>query len=172
MSADTFTSAMFLITAILAAGVLINATFPVVYNMAGTFSSASHESDERIRTDFKIITTFATTTQSPRYAMVWIKNIGSSRVPWTDLKRSDVFCGSLDNFEHLSYSDSPTTSGQWGIDFTYPSYDLNNNGYWDPGETAEIYAITNTIPTSSGEYVYFQFSIPNGVWRSTEFAAR
>ena len=59
MSSDTFTTAMFLITAVLAAGVLINAVFPVVYQMAGTFNSATHASDVRLRTDFSIITTFA-----------------------------------------------------------------------------------------------------------------
>ncbi len=55
MSADTFTTAIFLITAVIAAGVLISAIFPVVYQMAGTFSSAGHASDQQIRTDFKVV---------------------------------------------------------------------------------------------------------------------
>jgi len=52
MSAETFVNALFLITAVVAAGILITAVFPIVWNMAGTFSTASHESDTRIRTDF------------------------------------------------------------------------------------------------------------------------
>jgi flagellar protein FlaG len=43
MSSETITTALFLITAVIAAGVLINAVYPVVYNMAGTFSSTTHE---------------------------------------------------------------------------------------------------------------------------------
>jgi len=42
MSSETFTTAMFLIAAIISAGVLINAVFPVVYTLAGTIASSSH----------------------------------------------------------------------------------------------------------------------------------
>jgi flagellar protein FlaG len=168
MSAETFTSAMFLITAVLAAGVLINAVFPVVYNMAGTFSSASHESDERLRTDFRIVTTIGV-SGSPGSATVWMKNIGSSRIPFPDIENSDVFCGEAGNFEHLSYTGGAPGNGQWSADFTYPEYDQNNNGYWDQGETIKIVGVTDTIPASSGELIYFQFVLPNGIWRSSEF---
>ena len=175
MSADTFTSAMFLITAVMAAGVLINAVFPVVYTMAGTFNTASHQSDERMRTDFKIISTFVSTTASPRYATVWMKNVGSMRIANTELERSDVFCGDvIQGYERLTYTNNPVNSGEWGFDFFYPDYDLNNNGYWDPGETVAVYAVTNKILStgSGGTAVYFQFALPNGVWRTSEFTAR
>jgi flagellar protein FlaG len=59
MAAETFTTAMFLITAVIAAAVLINAIFPIVYNMAETFSSSSHAADVRLRTDITIVNTFA-----------------------------------------------------------------------------------------------------------------
>ena len=172
MTADTFTTAMFLITAVLAAGVLINAVFPVVYSMAGTFSSSTHEADERLRTDFKIITTFAVynsgTGGDPGVATVWLKNIGTSRPPFAEIERSDVFCGAVGNFDRLTYNDVSPGNGNWYADFTAGQYDLNSNGYWDTGETLKIVAATSTIP-STGNLVYFQFILPNGVWRSTEF---
>jgi len=74
MSADTFTTAIFLITAVIAAGVLISAIFPVVYQMAGTFSSAGHASDQQIRTDFKVVLAVG---NSSGYAQIWMKNTGS-----------------------------------------------------------------------------------------------
>ena len=46
---------MFLITAVIAAGVLISAIFPVFYQMAGTFSSTGHASDVQLRTTIEII---------------------------------------------------------------------------------------------------------------------
>ncbi len=45
--------------------------------------------------------------------------------------------------------------------------DLNNNNYWDPGETLEIDAYTTTINTANP--VYFQFSLPNGISTSDQF---
>jgi flagellar protein FlaG len=170
MSAETFTSAMFLITAVLAAGVLINAIFPVVYTMAGTFNSATHDSDQRMRTDFKIITTFAV-DGNPGTATIWMKNVGSYRVPLPEIERSDVFCGAVGNFDRLKYNDQNPGDGDWYADFSQGDYDLNRNGYWDTGETIKVVALTNNIP-ASGDMVYFQYALPNGVWRSTEFTVR
>lgn len=169
MSADTFTTALFLITAVIAAGVLINAVFPVIYTMSGTFSSATHESDQRIRTDIKIINTFSSGTT----AQVWLKNVGSARIPKSEIERSDVFCGAVGNFVRLSYSSTnpPVQDGYWSFDFTSPHYDINGNDQWDPGETVKITGETATLP-SSGNVVYFQFTVPNGVSRSTEFTAK
>jgi flagellar protein FlaG len=167
MSAETITTALFLITAVVAAGVLINAVYPIVFNMAGTFSSTTHESDVRIRTDFKIITTFA--SESAGTAQVWMKNIGSEQIHLEEIKRSDVFCGEVGKFDRLAYQNvSPAglVSGYWTETFD-SGYDLNNNQFWDPGETIKVTAKT-TIPPS-GSRIYFQFALPNGIWRSNEF---
>jgi flagellar protein FlaG len=165
MSAETFTTAMFLITAVIAAGVLINAVFPVVYTMAGTFQSATHESDQRLRTDFKIVTTFG---KAP-IVQVWMKNVGSQRMSLEEIKRSDVFCGEVGNFGRLEYKyilPGSLTSGQW----TETLSDLNSNNYWDPGETLQVTAVPPIMP-SSGNMIYFQFVLPTGTWRSNEFTA-
>ena len=170
MSAETFTTAMFLITAVIAAGVLINAVFPVVYTMASTFQSATHESDQRLRTDFKIVTMFAK-AGSPNEADVWMKNIGSSRIALSDItNRSDVFAGASGNFDRVTYDGSgqQPVDGTWLADFD-STYDINNNQYWDPGETIKITVYSNKIPSISGDMVYFQFILPNGIWRSQEF---
>ena len=163
MSAETITTALFLITAVVASAVLINAVYPVIQNMAGTFSSSTHESDVRIRTDFKIITT--TANRSAGTAQVWMKNIGTERISREEINRSDVFCGAVGNFDHLTY-----TSGSpgWTADFG-PGYDLNANGFWDSGETLKVTAKTSIPP--AGNNVYFQFALPNGIWRSNEFTA-
>ena len=165
MSAETFTTAMFLITAVLAAGVLINAIFPVIYSMSGTFSSATHESDVRLRTDFKIVTTLAT-YGTPGTAQVWMKNIGSARIPLVEIQRSDVFSGPVGYYERLNYENvypQYLGNGNW----TETLSDLNNNGYWDPGETLQVTGEFENLDSSVP--VYFQFVLPNGVWRSIEF---
>ena len=166
MSADTFTTALFLITAVIAAGVLISAIFPVVYQMAGTFSSAGHASDQQIRTDFKVVLAVANSTG----AQVWMKNTGSVQIPDSDIKKSDVICGdaTTGNFNLLTLvtSGSLTASGQW----TYTLNDLNNNTYWDPGETLEIDVRSSSLNTNGGPN-YFQFTLPDGIWRSDQFTA-
>jgi flagellar protein FlaG len=169
MSAETFTTAMFLITAVLAAGVLINAVFPVVYNMASTFQSATHESDQRLRTDFKIIATQARDGPPP-YAEIWIKNIGTSQVPLADIThRSDVFCGLVGQYQRLSYDNqNPSSDNGWYAELS----DTTSPASWDPGETLKITAYCPDIPkTGDPGTVYFQFILPDGIWRSSEFSA-
>ncbi|MCX6683763.1 MAG: flagellin [Methanoregula sp.] len=167
MSAETITTALFLITAVVAAGVLINAVYPIVFNMAGTFSSTTHQSDVRIRTDFKIITTFASTSAGT--AQVWMKNTGSEPISLDEIKRSDVFCGEVGNFDRLAYQNvTPDIleNDKWTETFD-SGYDLNNNQFWDPGETLKVTAKTTIPPT--GSRIYFQFATPSGIWRSNEF---
>ena len=167
MSADTFTTALFLITAVIAAGVLISAIFPVVYQMAGTFSSAGHTSDQQLRTDFKVVLAVG---NSSKYAQVWMKNTGSVQIPDSDIRKSDVICGdaTTGNFNLLTLVNSGplTAPGQW----TYTLNDLNKNTYWDPGETLEIDVWSSTLNTEGGPN-YFQFTLPNGIWRSDQFTA-
>ena len=90
MSAETFVNALFLITAVVAAGILITAVFPIVWNMASTFSAASHESDARMRTDFRIVATFAPKEGDPSIAKVWLKNVGTNRIGTSEIEHSDV----------------------------------------------------------------------------------
>jgi archaeal flagellar protein FlaG len=161
MSAETITTAMFLITAVVASGVLINAIFPVIYQTAGTFSSSTHASDVRLRTDFVIVTTFAN-HGPPLSGQVWMKNIGSQPVSGDEIQSSDVFFGKVGNFQRLDLK-----SGQW----SYHISDLNGNGYWDPGETLEIDTFTADTTVATGGFVYYQFVLPDGIWRSNQFTA-
>lgn len=164
MSADTITTALFLITAVIAAGVLINAIYPVVFNMAGTFSSATHESDQRLRTDFKIVNYFG--NGNDKTGTIWLKNVGSSRISVDEILRSDVFCGAVGNFKRLDYN---AGSDGWSAEIKNP-VGQGTNEFWDPGETLEITFTASNLPAKTDNInAYFQFVLPNGIWRSTEF---
>jgi len=164
MSSETFTTAMFLIAAIISAGVLINAVFPVIYTLSSSISSSSHSVDERLSTDVKIVTTYANTTGA---AKIWLKNVGTGRIPNASIQRADVFLGSQGDFIRLTQSATlDEESGTW----KYEILDDANN-YWDPGETLYIEAKTTKIPSNEGGIVYFQFVLPSGLTRSTTFTA-
>ncbi|MDK2915953.1 MAG: archaeal flagellar protein FlaG [Euryarchaeota archaeon] len=164
MSSETFTTAMFLIAAIISAGVLINAVFPVIYTLSNTISSSSHNVDERLSTDVRIVTTYA--SSSGHTAKIWLKNIGTGRIPDASIQRADVFLGSQGDFIRLTQSATlDEESGTW----KYEILDDANN-YWDPGETLYIEAMTTQIPVK-GDIVYFQFVLPSGLSRSTTFTA-
>ena len=167
MSSEAFTTAMFLIAAIIAAGVLINAIFPVIYTLAGTISSSSHTVDERLSNDVKIVTTYA--NGGTKNAEIWLKNVGTARISPSDIEKADVFLGAPGNFIRLGLVVPPGTpeTNQW----TYAILeDTQKNNYWDPGETLYIQAHSKRIP-GEGEIVYVQFVLSTGLSRSTTFTA-
>ncbi|MEN6609720.1 MAG: flagellin [Methanoregulaceae archaeon] len=162
MSSETFTTALFLITAVIAAGVLINAIFPVVYQMSGTFSTSTHNADLRIRTDIAITTYWA--SSSSGIVKVWMKNVGTNKISNAELKKSDVYSGPATNIERLTLG-SGTTSGTWNF---YVNGDENAD--WGIGDTLEIYG-TPVNSFGKGEDLYFQYVLPNGVSRSITFTS-
>lgn len=159
MSSETITTAILLIGAVVAAGVLVNAIFPIIYSISDTAGSTSHAVDQQVRTDIKIINTYA--SASNHSAEIWIKNLGSTRIAANDISSADIFIGTPGNFDRISYS-----SG-----WTYTLLDSEST-YWIPGETIRI-DITDCslLPTVTGDSVYFQIVLPGGTVRSTEFTA-
>ncbi|MBN1432157.1 MAG: flagellin [Methanomicrobiaceae archaeon] len=165
MSSETFATAIFLITAIVAAAVLINAFFPIIYQASSTFSESSQSADERLRTDIKIINTFASGASNPNVKL-WLKNIGSARIAKNDLNLSDAFFGEEGDFEYLALDLSGTLNdGEW----KYQVLEETANNYWDPRETLLIEINSAKTPGSSGQYVYFQFVLPSGIAVSNTF---
>ncbi|HZD42979.1 MAG TPA: flagellin [Methanomicrobiales archaeon] len=162
MSSDTITTALFLIAAVVAAAFLINAMFPVIYTMSGTFSSSSHEADERLRTDLKIINTYS----MGGVAQVWMKNIGTNRIAAADINLSDIFIGAPTDFESVPKKVGSLGGNGW--DYTILE---DTNQYWDPAETIHLTIESSKIPIAKGDIVYFQFVAANGQVRSKEFSA-
>jgi flagellar protein FlaG len=159
MSSETIVTAIFLITAIVAAGVLASQVLPAVFTMSGTFTSSSHNVDTRIRTDIDIVNTFANTS---RYAQVWIRNIGDERISRNELDGSVIFIGTPGDFETVPKNDLSTDG--WTYDITG-----NGNTYLDPTEMLHITARSDKIPGTIGGVVTFQIVLTNGVKRSEEF---
>ncbi|MBP2145179.1 flagellar protein FlaG [Methanofollis sp. W23] len=160
MSSETITTAIFLITAVVAAAVLVNAIFPIIYTVSDTASSASHAADERLRTDVKIINTFA--SAGGHDARIWLKNTGTSRISAAALNTSDIFIGAPGDFDRVS-------QGTDGWEATILDGDVD---YWLPGETVRIDIMDNLlIPDTKGDSVYFQVVLPGGAARTKEFTA-
>jgi len=153
MSSETIVTALFLISAVIAAGVLISAIFPAIYRTADTFGSVSHEADTQMRTDVKIVNAYS---DSSHGATIWLKNVGTSRIAAGDLDDGDIFIGAIGDFERIPLQGHYVIAG-------------NANQFWDPGETLTVHVQSSFLPETPGDLVYFSLVLPNGVKRSTEF---
>jgi flagellar protein FlaG len=158
MSSETIVTAIFLITAVVAAGVLTSQIFPAIYTMSGSVSSSTQKADQTMRTDIAIVNTFA---NASHYAQVWLKNTGSSRINLADLDKSTIFIGAPGDFETVPKNDLLTDG--W-------TYDIleNTNNYWDPMETLHVIIRSGKIPPNPN-MAYFQIVLHDGTKRSEEF---
>ena len=154
-SAETIVTAIFLITAVVATVVMVNAIWPIITTTSGTVSATTHSADMIMRTDFKIVAAFNTTS---RYE-IYMNNVGSQPISFEEMNKSTVFCGT--SVGNRLTSGSSSVLGQWNAVILPDA----TSGFWDPGETLVVYAYREKF----GVPIYFQFVLPNGVWRSTEF---
>jgi len=164
---------MLLITGVVAAAILIVAVLPVIWGMVGTFSSASAATDRSMRTDYKIVTTYAKWSSGGATVTVWMKNIGTARIGTNELNLGgDVYVGKSTDFARAQYNKNPVPRTSNPVYWNYTLYDLGTGtaNVWDPGETLQVDTFTNTV-TLAGQLVYFQFTVPSGVSRSAEFTA-
>ena len=160
MTSETIVTAIFLITAVVAAGILTSQVFPAIYTMSGSVSSSTKSADQRLRTDLAIVNSFANTSH---YAQVWVKNVGSSRIALSDLNMSTVFIGNSQNIATVPLNDLSTDG------WTYDILGDTGNGFWDPMETLHITVLKSDMP-GAGEMVSFQLVLNDGTKRSEEFA--
>jgi flagellar protein FlaG len=159
MSSETIVTAIFLITAVVAAGILTSQIFPAIYTMSGTVSSSAKAADQTLRTDAAIVNSFANTSH---YAQIWMKNVGSSRLPLADLNTSTIFIGTSQDIATVPLND--LSSDGW----TYEILGDTGNGYWDPAETLHVTVLKASLP-GTGTVVTFQMVLPGGTKRTEEF---
>ncbi|HVP25283.1 MAG TPA: flagellin [Methanomicrobiales archaeon] len=168
MSSETIVTAIFLITAVVAAGILTSQIFPAIYTMSSTVTVTSQKVDQQMRTDFIIIHTFASSDPALQHqARVWLKNTGTSRIFLSDLNMSTIFIGTPGAFVTMSGKDitaPPPADGKW-------SYDIldNTNPYWDEGETLDIIMNSAVIPATRSDVVSFQLVLYDGTKQSEQF---
>lgn len=154
MSSETIVNALFLITAVIAAAVLINAIMPAIYRTSETFGSSTHEADTLMRTDFKFVNGYAKGTD----VTIWLKNTGSARIARGDLDSSDIFIMTDDGMERVSLS------GKYSIEQVIPT------NFWNQGETLNV-SITLGKSLSERAAISSSIVLPNGMKRSFDFTA-
>jgi len=154
MSSETIVNGLFLITAVIAAAVLINAIMPAIYRTSETFGSSTHEADTLMRTDFKFVNAYAKETT----VQVWLKNTGTARIAKGDLDSSDLFIMTDAGMDRFSLY------GRYTIEQVIPT------NFWNQGETMNV-SLSHSRPLNEMEDISCSLALPNGIRRSIDFKA-
>lgn len=167
MASEAISSSIMIIGAVLGAAVLITAILPAIFSAGDTFGTVSSSAEQKLRTDFRIVNTYTTSTSNLVY--VWMKNVGSNRISANEIEHSDVFIGLSSDYGRYDFDSAhdPPTSPDAGMF----NYDISgtSDDYWDIGETVEIIAQYSSGTTGDNN-VLFTFALPNSVRRSVTFS--
>jgi len=125
---------------------IFNAFYPAVTRSSGALADMAGGMDERLKSQIEVI--HAVGYAADDYALVWVKNVGSSRIGAID--HSDIFFGPEGDFSRISYGGSTPS---W-------AYLVENDAEWRPTATLRI---TITYPISSETTYFLKMVIPNGV---------
>ncbi len=159
MSSETITSAIFMITAVLALAILVNAFFPVMQQTASTFSDSMDSVGNTIGTEIKVTYAYIYSTSSDGEAYLFIKNVGSERISKRSLDDSEVFIESSNGAARVPRADT-ASSNQW----QYRAYDDTLIANWlMPGETLRIEIQSDILKDTAGKEDTITFALPNGI---------
>lgn len=143
-------SMLLIVAAVVAVGLVVNATLPAIDRGTGAMISGAGKVDERIKTQVRIIHDTRHATDNTK-ALIWVKNVGASRI--TAIERSDIFFGPEGNFSRIPYDATETISPSW-------KYDVEDGGEWEPTKTVRITIRYGAV--LSGAY-FFRITTPIGV---------
>ena len=161
MASETFEVAIFMVTAVVAAVILVSAVFPMVNDATETFSQTAAGADSKERTKLTLVNTYLSGSD----LKVWLKNTGTGRISVADLNKANFFGGSETVYNIYSRVNLVSSENQW-------SYSILSGDpeYLNTGDTLEITA-KGAFPTLlSGDYAYMSFVLPNGVKVTGTFA--
>ena len=129
MAQDVITTAILIIASIIAVVVLVNAVYPALFMTTGSISSTSSLASDRVKSDVRVV---MANSPNSTALQLWVKNIGSIRVPASRINYTDVYYGDKGSMERAS--PNPSSGLWWGSSLD----DSNGDGHWDTGETLEM----------------------------------
>lgn len=154
----TISTAILMITTIIAASVFSAAALSQLYEFQNAFKEVSSRNEEVFGSSIVIIG--ETTASSPNRIIVWVKNTGrtSFRLEGSTVNATfwDLFIVFPNaTYQRFSYV-SACSSDCWNAQILD---DKGTTGLWEESETLQIYVYVASIPTGSYEV---RLTLPNG----------
>lgn len=156
MSKEVIASAILMIVSVIAAVAFVNAILPSVYGLSDSYNSIASNMEDQFKTDIDIIFIYP----DGNNVSIWIKNVGSSNIPLSQLQFSDIFMMSSSSYWNPVFESASAPS--W-------KYTLENGGgdTWNRGETIKATITLDSLPSDIYKITFFLY---NGVSTSDTFS--
>jgi len=162
----TISSAILLITTIIAASIFTGAALSQLYSFQNSLKEISSKNQEIFGSSIEIISEAKAT--SPNRILIWLKNIGQTSFSLDGGGYNTTYWDLFITFPNGSYTrfdyTNPCASNCWTAQILN---DKGTVGLWEYGETLQITVYTSSIP--SGSYGA-RIALPNGVTCEDKFS--
>lgn len=157
MAKEVIVTAILIISSVIAVVAFVNAIIPSVYDLSHSYNSLANNMGDQLKTDIEIVFIHP----DGNNVSVWIKNVGSTSIPLSQLRYSDIFILSPSGYSNPVFQS--TTS--------YPSWNCTlvngNDDTWNRGETLNVSVNFDTLQTGNYQMTFFLY---NGVSASDKFS--
>lgn len=157
---SVISEAILTVAVVVLAGFLVTSFSTSIGDALYAFKLTYSSTADRVTTSVKVL---LVVNSSASELKLWVKNTGLRAFPNSLIVKSDIFIG---------FPNGTVILTQYGVE-SYLSWsyfivnDVDNDSYWDPGETLEVKVRCGSLPT--GNY-WVQFVTHNGVSVTTDFS--
>lgn len=155
MASEAVSTAILIIAGVIVATAIVSAIYSQASLMSSAVRIASRISEDRIRTEIRIVHVAVNSSVDSSYLLIFIKNIGSKGIAQEEVIRSDIYIGSETCSSMYLYSPEPIQN-RWSFTIA----DSNGDGVWSPGETLVVRVVNSTAIKPP---ICTKIVLPNGV---------
>lgn len=164
MAKEVIVTAILLIASVVAVVAFVDAIIPSVYDLSNSYGSLADNMGDQFKTAMDIVFIYPNTTEPTENSVsVWIKNVGSTDIPLSKLRYSDMFLLSSSGYSNPGFESNTTPSWDYTV--------VNGNGRdtWNRGETikATINFGSTALPSNTTQVTFFLY---NGVSATDKFS--
>ncbi len=157
MASEAISTAILIIAGIIVATAIASTMYSQASLMISAVRIASKISEDRVRTEIKIVHVAINSSENSSHLLIFIKNIGSRGITQEEIIKSDIYIGSDTCSTIYHYSLNPVKSR---FSWSYTIIDINGDGVWSPGETIVLRAFNST---AINQPICVKIVLPNGV---------
>ena len=156
MAKEVIVTAILIISSVIAVVAFVNAIIPSVYDLSNSYNSLANNMGDQLKTAIEIVFIHP----DGNNVSVWIKNVGSTNIPISQLRYSDIFILSPSGYSNPVFES--TSNPKWTCDLANGDDDT-----WNRGETLKVSINFDTLQTGNYQMTFFLY---NGVSASDKFS--
>ena len=150
MVQEVIVTAILIIASVIAAVAFVDAVIPSVYDLSNSYNSLADNIGDQYKTAIAIVSVYP----EGNNVTVWIKNVGTTDIPLSQVNYCDFFVYSSSNYWNPVFESNSTPSWNYSL--------VNGNGStWDPGQTIQASINLDTLPIDTTYQM--KCSLYNGV---------